>query len=93
MRDWIKCQTLDRVAVGVLQETLELVRPDDDGLVGTAGSEFLAIPSTGDRVHGVLVAFQCLQQGSGVGVVDEDSLGGCHNQLASIDIEADGVDA
>eukprot|EP00965_Chrysotila_dentata_P168907 5577418-Pleurochrysis_carterae.AAC.1 len=44
LRDWVVRERLDRVVVRVLQDALGLGRPDDDGLVGAARGEALAVP-------------------------------------------------
>lgn len=88
----IKGQSLHRITVRVFEQTLELVRPDDDRLIGTGRGKLLSISGTGDTVHHVLVSFKGFQQGSCVGLVDENPLCRCHNQVATIGIEADRVD-
>jgi hypothetical protein len=57
MRNRIVCQTLDRVVVRVLEDALQLGRPDDDALVGAAGRKSLAVPGVRDAVDVVLVAW------------------------------------
>ena len=58
MRDGIVSQALDCVVVRVLEDALQLGRPDDDTLVGAARCEPLPVPRVRHAVDIVLVTFR-----------------------------------
>ena len=58
MRDGIVSQALDCVVVRVLEDALQLGRPDDDALVGAAGREPLPVPRVRHAVDIVFVTYR-----------------------------------
>ena len=93
MRDGVVSQALDCVVVAVLQDPLQLRRPDDDALVSSSAGEPFAVPGIVDAVDGVLVALEGLDEAAIVGVVDEDPLSCGDDQLRSVRAETEVVDA
>jgi hypothetical protein len=54
LRDWVVCQALDGVIVGVLEDALCSAGPDDDGLIRTARRKARAIAGVRYAVHNIL---------------------------------------
>lgn len=74
LRHGVVAEALYGVVVRVLENALALARPDDDGLVGAAGRETLAVARVSARVHIVLVTLQTVQKIPVVRVVDENAI-------------------
>ena len=70
--------------MAVLQDPLQLRRPDDHALVRPPAGEPLAIPGVVHAVHSVLVALERLDQGPVRGVVHQHSLSGRYDQLGPV---------
>ena len=77
-------QSLDRVIVAVLEDALQLTRPDDDALVRAPAGEPLAVPGVVDAVDRVLVALQRLDQRPVRGVVHKNPLTSSNDDLGPI---------
>jgi len=80
-------EALDRVVVRVLEDALRLGRPDDDGLIGAARGEALAVARVGDAVERILVPFERLLQLTRRRIVDEHAVAAGNDYLRAVGTE------
>lgn len=77
----------------VFQQSLQLVRPHNDALIGTARCKLLAISRVRHTVNGVSMSGQTLDERPFVRFVHEHLIAGTDNQLRAIRIEANRMNA
>ena len=93
LRDRVIREALDRVIVAVLEDTLRLVRPDDDCLVLATRREALAVFGVRDAVERLLVAFERVQQIAIDAIVHEHAAPTRGDELLAVWTEGDVIDA
>ena len=84
---WVVRQRLDRVVVGILEDSLSLARPDDHVLVRAAASETLAVVRIRYAVHRVLVALEGVEEVTVHGIVDKNPGSHPGHELRALRIE------
>lgn len=57
MRYRVEGETLDGVTVGIFQNTLQLLGPNDDRLVGTSTRKLLPIAAVCETINDILVTY------------------------------------
>jgi hypothetical protein len=84
LKNWVEGNALNFVIVGVLEETLTSVGPDDYAVVSSTSGKLLSILLISDTVDCISMSADLLDHLTRVGIINENTISHCYQNLGSI---------